>query len=286
MTAIKSILFPFDFSPACCRLIAPVRTLAARFGASVTALTVAPPPWTPPSADMPPLIGETPEEWTHTLQARLDERLATAFTGLSTTCIADAGDPAIRIAAFANTHPVDLIMMPTHGLGTFRTVVIGSVTAKVLHDVHCAVWTSAHTTEHPPTELPRRILCAVDGGPQTPAVLQGTAHLAQRIGAGLSLIHVVEPITDWPGFAHDREVQEQMREAAKSKLEGLRRAAAVDAPVRIAVGKIVDTVVEEARQDGAELIVVGRGAISEPFGRLRTHAFGIVQRAPCPVLSL
>jgi hypothetical protein len=29
---------------------------------------------------------------------------------------------------------VDLIMMPTHGVGTFRSFLVGSVTAKVLHD--------------------------------------------------------------------------------------------------------------------------------------------------------
>ena len=45
-------------------------------------------------------------------------------------------------------------------------------------------------------------------------------------------------------------------------------------------------VTEEARQDGADLIVIGRGAVAEPFGRLRTHAFGIVQPSPCPVLSV
>ena len=286
MTGIKSILFPFDFSPACCRLIPSVRALAGRSGAAVTALTVAPPPWMPPSHDMPPLIGETPEEWKRILKARLDERLAQEFPGIAATRLAEAGDPAIRIAAFANEHPVDLIMMPTHGLGTFRTVVIGSVTAKVLHDVHCAVWTSAHTTEHPPAELPRRILCAVDAGPQAPIVLSGAAQFATSVGASLSLVHVVAPITDWTGFAHDQELQDQVRHAAQSKMEEVRRTAGVDAPCLVAVGKVVDTVVEHARQNGADLLVVGRGAISEAFGRLRTHAFGIVQRAPCPVLSL
>jgi nucleotide-binding universal stress UspA family protein len=286
MTAIKSILFPFDFSPACCRLIPSVSALAGRFGASVTALTVAPPPWVPPAADMPPLIGETPEEWKRTLQSRLDERLATEFTGIALTRLADAGDPAIRIAAFASEHNADLIMMPTHGLGTFRTVVIGSVTAKVLHDVHCPVWTSAHTTEHPPSGLPQQILCAIDGTPQARLVLAGAAHFASTVGARLSLLHVAEPITDWIGFSHDQELQDQARHAAQTQAEALRQAVGVDAPLRVAVGKVVDTVVEQARQDAADLIVIGRGAISEPFGRLRTHAFGIVQRAPCPVLSV
>jgi hypothetical protein len=45
-------------------------------------------------------------------------------------------------------------------------------------------------------------------------------------------------------------------------------------------------VTEEARQEQADLVVVGRGSVAEPFGRLRTHAFGIIQRSPCPVLSV
>jgi len=57
-------------------------------------------------------------------------------------------------------------------------------------------------------------------------------------------------------------------------------------PLRIAIGEIVATITEEARQEGADLIVLGRGAIHETLGRLRTHAHGIIQRSPCPVLSV
>jgi nucleotide-binding universal stress UspA family protein len=59
-----------------------------------------------------------------------------------------------------------------------------------------------------------------------------------------------------------------------------------DLPLRVAVGEIVNTITEEARQEGADLIVLGRGAMHETLGRLRTHAHGIIQRSPCPVLSV
>ena len=36
-------------------------------------------------------------------------------------------------------------MMPTHGYGKFRSLLLGSVTAKALHDAKCAVWTAAHS---------------------------------------------------------------------------------------------------------------------------------------------
>jgi nucleotide-binding universal stress UspA family protein len=60
----------------------------------------------------------------------------------------------------------------------------------------------------------------------------------------------------------------------------------LDLPLRVAVGEVVATITEEARQEGADLIVLGRGALHETLGRLRTHAHEIIQRSPCPVLSV
>ena len=64
------------------------------------------------------------------------------------------------------------------------------------------------------------------------------------------------------------------------------RDAGVDAPLRVAVGEIVATVTEDARQEQADLVIIGRRTLSAPFGRLRSHVFGIIQRSPCPVLSV
>jgi hypothetical protein len=48
------------------------------------------------------------------------------------------GDPAHAITDFVASNKVDLVMMPTHGYGPFRQLLLGSVTAKVLHDVRPA----------------------------------------------------------------------------------------------------------------------------------------------------
>jgi nucleotide-binding universal stress UspA family protein len=50
----------------------------------------------------------------------------------------DHGDPATYITAQAEKNDVDLIMMATHGYGTFRSLLLGSVAAKVLHDAKLA----------------------------------------------------------------------------------------------------------------------------------------------------
>ena len=42
---------------------------------------------------------------------------------------------------------------------------------------------------------------------------------------------------------------------------------------------------EHAREEDADLILIARGSLQAPQGRLRTHAYGIIQRSRCPVLS-
>jgi hypothetical protein len=71
---------------------------------------------------------------------------------------------APEIVDAARRWGADLLMMPTHGRGTFRRLLLGSVTAKVLHDLECPVWTDVHSETAPPIEEIhcRRILCAVD----------------------------------------------------------------------------------------------------------------------------
>jgi hypothetical protein len=68
--------------------------------------------------------------------------LKSEFHNIPTTRLMREGDPARAIIEYAEDEKVDLIMMPTHGYGPFRRFLLGSVTAKVLHDVKCAVWTS------------------------------------------------------------------------------------------------------------------------------------------------
>ena len=284
--AIKHIVFPFDFSPRGLAVVPFVGALATRFDAKVTILSVVPPTWELPPEGMTPLIGDSPREWVDALQDRLTQTLVHELKDLRVDRVADGGDPALRIAAFANTNDVDLIMMPTHGLGVFRRVLVGSVTTKVLHDARCPVWTAAHAETQQSPHLPQQVLCAVDGTSKSAALLQWADAFCHALGARLNVLHVVEPITDWPSLERERDLQERVREEARRNLEKTQQAAGLAIPIRVAVGEIVNTVAEEARQARADLVVIGRGSIGEPFGRLRTHAFGIVQQSPCPVLSV
>jgi nucleotide-binding universal stress UspA family protein len=284
--ASKHILFPFDFSPQGLQAVPFVRALARRCEANVTILSVVPPTWELPPEGMQPLMGDTPREWADALQDRLNHALIGELDGVRVNRVADAGDPALRIAAFAATNQVDLIMLPTHGLGVFRRLLVGSVTSKVLHDATCPVWTAAHAETQRSAHLPQRVLCAVDGSSKSAGLLQWADAFCRAVDARLTVLHVVGPMTDWLSLDRERELQERVREEARARLDNIQQAAGFTMPVRVAVGGIANTVIEEARQEQADLVIIGRGAISQPFGRLRTHTFGIVHGSPCPVLSV
>src|SRR5580704_10039160 len=58
-----------------------------------------------------------------------------------------SGEPALHITEYARQKKAGLIMMATHGYGPLRSPLLGSITAKALHDAACPVWTTAHAGE-------------------------------------------------------------------------------------------------------------------------------------------
>ena len=181
MAQIQHILFPFDFSAAGLRATPYVRALANRLNAKVTLLSVMAPTWVEPLPGLGPMVAEDPEELSRQLQALLDRSLTEELADLEVARVTASGDPAQRITAFAHDNAVDLIMMPTHGCGLFRSLLIGSVTAKVLHDAKCPVWTAAHTEKQHAPDLPRTVLCALDGSQQSLAVLQRATDFCRQM---------------------------------------------------------------------------------------------------------
>ena len=107
------------------------------------------------------------------------------------------GDPAYEITQYAEKNAVDLIMMPTHGYGTFRSLLLGSTAAKVLHDAHCPVWTSAHIEQIPVearTDI-HNVLCAIELSAESVGLIRSATELAQAWQAKLRLVHAV-PVDD------------------------------------------------------------------------------------------
>ena len=171
---LKQILFPVDFSEQNCSVAPYVACMASRYGAHVTMLHVAEistagyPEW-PAQASLVDFEAMAAER-----QQRLDAFLASDFQSVAASRLMLKGDPARVISEYADRQNIDLIMMPTHGRGVFRRMLLGSVVAKVLNDCPLPVLTTAHCEKYPATRQHevRRILCAMDTGPENIRVLE------------------------------------------------------------------------------------------------------------------
>jgi nucleotide-binding universal stress UspA family protein len=63
------------------------------------------------------------------------------------------------------------------------------------------------------------------------------------------------------------------------------RGMAQDASVRILDGDIPEGIRQTARDEGTDLLIVGRGHARETFSRARP-LYTIIRESPCPVLSV
>ena len=287
MSEIKNVLFPVDFS-AQCRGAAPfVGSLTGHFDARLTLLhsiAILPESYVTYGIDVSATLRkELRESATNSIREFAEQALG----GRPVRTVIEEGNPAEAIARFAGEEGIDLIMMPTHGFGPLRRFLIGSVTAKVLHDARCPVWTSVHTDT--PLESPgalRTVLCAVDSGPSSVSLMQWANWLAGRYGAALKLVHVIPAVNEASMNPGEREVRRYLFCKARDEFANWREEASVKAEVQLRGGEIAARVADTAQQENAGMLVIGRGHIQRTLGGLRTESLAIIREAPCPVISV
>jgi nucleotide-binding universal stress UspA family protein len=285
---IKHILFPTDFSERCTATAPFVRNLAKTFAAKVTLIGVQAPFWQSAVADPGGAITINLEELRQDLQVRLNGAFTSELSGLEVERETRVGEPGEAIVEFAHSEGVDLIMMPTHGYGPFRALLLGSVTAKVLHDAQCPVWTAAHVEnpevgKHQPVKT---VICAFDGTPNTVPVMEWAHELSAATGASLRIVHAVSGVEAWPEGALNRQLEDRLASDARERIEKMLASSWIDAPLCIEPGDPAHVIHAEADKHNADVVVIGRGLLHESLGRLRTQAYGIIRHAPCPVISV
>lgn len=286
---LSHILAPVDFSEKSECAARYAEALQKRFGSRITLLHVLPPPHYEFGAME--VGGSVLEELfrSRAEQAKkdLDEFLAEELPPGSAERLIVEGDPAAKIVKTAHDLGVSLIVMPTHGYGTFRRFILGSVTAKVLHDADCPVWTGVHM-EAARVEDVRlgKVAVGLDLRSQSERTLMWARRFAQEVGAEMALIHVMPCLEGPGGEPADPEWQRRMEASAMEEISGLMKRLGWEAPVRIGSGDVPDTVCRLAKEWGADLLVIGRGSASGVLGRLRANAYSIIRQSACPVVSV
>jgi len=215
--------------------------------------------------------------------------LGSELAGLRVRRLVLEGDPSGTIVDFAHNEQCDLIVMPTHGYGPFRRFLLGSVTAKVLHDADCPVWTGPHLEQAPEwtSFALRRIACALDLGPESRPVLAWAAAMAREFSADLAILHALPAATvSIEGFTFDPEWRLQLEKEAREQIARLQADLQVGGEVQIEVGDVAPAMRDAARDRNADLLVIGRSHGSGVLGRLRANAYSILREAPSPVVSI
>jgi nucleotide-binding universal stress UspA family protein len=286
MAVFRSILFPVDFSERC-RFAAPfVKMIAARCHANLTVMHVIEPPVSVYSTIGHDIMLDLPA-MRHAARDQLETFVQAGLAGVPLRTVVEEGRAASSIAHFADEHGIDLVMMPTHGYGPFRRTLLGSVTAKVLHDAFCPVWTDAHV------ELPsataqldcKSILCAVDLDAKNIPLIRRAAGLGREFDATVRLVHAISEAESLPENHFELEHRRFLFERARDELRRMQADAGTAFDVCMEGGSVAKVVRAAAEHHQADLVIIGRGAIQEPLGRLRTNTYVVIRESICPVLS-
>jgi nucleotide-binding universal stress UspA family protein len=230
---------------------------------------------------------ELPEQVRILKEQRLRGFALETFPGQHVETIAEIGEAGGVIHRVVQHQGTDLVMLATHGRGPIRRLLLGSVAAKVLHDVSAAV-------------VERRRFCFRGPHPENPVYFPAVRRRRRRgSGSGsdgcrrvcigykalLSPVHVVE--TPPPNVSVDFSPYEKdLMNAADFKLRELKGKLGLDMPHAVLEGSVAETIHQEAVRRNADLIVTGRGRAQGTFHALWSRLYPIVRLSPCPVLSI
>lgn len=280
MTLFENILFPVDFSHRSEALISFVAATAERFRSRLTMLHVLE---LPKPGEEPP-FADVVEEFSQKLRAFGADALAGRFVHHALR----TGRPAREIVRFIEEENVDLVLMPTHGYTRFRQLLLGSVTASVLHDAACPVWTTAHCEEPGAVHADvGSVVCAIDMGGSSSDVLAKAKEVATAYGARLQVVHSVQAVDQRYYSEVAAHAHRFLVDSAKRAYPPIAAAAGVSEELQVLEGPgLAASIAARCKESSADLLVIGRGHAKGVLGRLRTNSHDLIRLSPCPVLSL
>jgi len=199
--------------------------------------------------------------------------------------IGDFWEELRRIAA---SYEIDLIVIGTHGHVGMEKMVMGSVAESVFRYARRPVLTVGPCV--PDTEsftsTRRSILFPTDFSTGSVAALPYAISIANEHGAELTLLHVSEKMDDESQLSGKDSLdglKERLRKVGPGSLESGKAV-----QVEVVYGPIVGGIVEVARDQKSDLIVMGLKSPPAFFADRRPwlHASAIISDACCPVLTV
>lgn len=294
MLEMKKILVPVDFSPRSEAAAKHASVIANHFGAELLFLYAVPHgPYEHGLFEAGYNAGSVwPDQ--EDIELRVADQLTAFINQIAppgkTFAHVAWGGAAEKIREVAEEEQVDLIVMPTHGYGPFRRFILGSVTAKTLHDVTFPVFTGTHVEDVPQGEVhPYHVVaCAVDLSPHSEVVLAWAKDFAESVGAKLHVIHAAPSLE---GLIEDEEhlppkLAEGVLATRQEQIRALLATSGAHAEIHVACENVTEYVEATAKEIGADILIIGRSSDEGVFGRLRSDSMNLIRESPVPVISV
>jgi nucleotide-binding universal stress UspA family protein len=208
------------------------------------------------------------------------------------------GNPAEHIGLAAKDKGAELIVLGVQGRTNLLCGLIGSTTERVVKEGPCPVLAVPGMPEaagessaaQRPVEI-RQILAPLDFSSPSLDALEYAVQLANGLGAGVTLMHVLEPVPyDLDCGLGVIEQEAQKRDHWNKQLAELRTFATsfgLAADVEIAGGIASDAILASALRHRSDLIVMGtHGRSGLSAARFGSVADAVLRRATCPVLTV
>jgi nucleotide-binding universal stress UspA family protein len=297
---IHRVLCPVDFSEPSLRALHHAAAVAAWYDAELHVLHVAPPPM-PLAVPMMVMAARAaaaadPADLLTPARRELDAFVTRAGLPRPAIPAVREGAAVAAIVRYAGEITADLVVVGSHGREGMSHMLFGSTAERVMHKAPCPVLVvPAHAGE--PVVADRvsiaHVLCAVDFSPSSARALALALSVAQENAARLTVLHVIETLSEDEHEAHPalavREHVESLERLARTRL-----LAAVPREARawctvtevVRVGRAAHAILAEAESRDADLIVMGaQGHSGLGLLILGSATQTVVRRASCPVLT-
>jgi nucleotide-binding universal stress UspA family protein len=200
---------------------------------------------------------------------------------------------AAVILEYAREIAADLIVMGTHGRRGPTHMLLGSAAEEVVRHADCPVLTIRRDSEPRLLTRAKRMLVPVDFSDHSQRALAMAQTFAERAGATIDLLHVIEQIVHPAFYSTGKtsllELDSELAERCRDNLVKLaEEAGGPQVPVtpHVVEGRATREIVRFAEEHGSDVIVIAtHGLTGLKHFLLGSVTTKVVRRAPCPVLT-
>ena len=290
MPRISNILIPVDFSGASRKAMHYATHLAMRFGAKLTAVHIIP-SFAAFNYAFPDDTREFEQKAFVESRRLLPAEIPEAYRDrLSSQTIVKCGDVRDDLLGTANEENVDLIVMGTHGRRNLGRFFLGSTTEAILRHVPVPILTISERGTEQHAELPfdvpfREILYATDLPETNLTALHYCSDFARRLGAHLTLLHVMRPLES-PVFEDEAELHAQRMGELHKAIER-EHGNHLNVATEVVHGTPHQEILKYAAATNADLIVINlqsKGLLERAL--LGSTAERVIRSASIPVLAI